>query len=98
MSCHHRSTIQHCKGIYNNPTTRRNFHSFLRTEWITTGNNWPLIAYASECVIQAVRETQVYTSLLNVDGGMQTVASFVVLMFASAVSMILYPEATKVEC
>ena len=64
-SCHHRSSIQFCKAIHEDPELSERFRNFLATEWITTDDNWPLIAKSNKCVTRAIRRTQVYWNIVD---------------------------------
>lgn len=59
-SCHHRSTIQYCRAVEDNPATSVLLRNFLRYEWETTDNNWSLVANHEKCVGNAITKTRAY--------------------------------------
>jgi hypothetical protein len=64
-TCHHRSTIQYCRDIEDNIARSLMFRNFLRTEWITSGDNWSLIANNERCVGNAIKKTRNYWRLVD---------------------------------
>lgn len=64
-TCHHRTTIQYCREIESNIGRSLGFRNFLRTEWRTTGDNWPLVANNNRCVGNAVLQTRAYWRIVD---------------------------------
>jgi hypothetical protein len=64
-TCHHRTTIQYCKDILYNIGRSVGFRNFLRTEWMTTGDNWPLVANNDKRVGNAIFSTRAYWRLID---------------------------------
>jgi hypothetical protein len=64
-TCHIRSTIHNCVDIKNDPARSVAFRDFLRTEWITTGDNWSLVANNDRCVGNSIASTASYWRLID---------------------------------
>ena len=58
--CHHRTTIQYCPQIEDNPITSAAFRLYMRRDWETTDNNWSLIANHDREVGNAISATKNY--------------------------------------
>jgi hypothetical protein len=58
--CHHRTSIQYCPQIENNPVVSASFRAFLRTEWETTDDQGALVSNHDRCVGNAVGITRDY--------------------------------------
>lgn len=63
--CHHRSTIVACPYVQSNKKLLQDFKRVLVTDWITTDNNWALIAGTSRGVGRTVLYTREYFSLTD---------------------------------
>lgn len=42
--CHHRSSVQYCPAIQDNFINQKAFADVLRSEWMTQGDNWSMVA------------------------------------------------------
>jgi hypothetical protein len=62
-TCHHRTSILYCKDILDNIRRSVGFRNFLRTEWMTTIDNWPLVANSDKRVTNAIAFTRYYWML-----------------------------------
>ena len=75
-SCHLRTTIQYCRDIEGDIGRSLGFRNFLRTEWITTEDNWSLVANNDRCVGNAIAFTRSYWRLID------SATGFIVSSFA----------------
>lgn len=64
-TCHIRTSIQYCKDIEGNTVRSLAFRNALRTEWITTGNQWSLVANNDRCVGNSIAQTRGYWRLVD---------------------------------
>ncbi len=64
-TCHHRSSIQYCPDIQNEFFMQKAFADVLRTEFITSENNYTMIANNDRCVGNAIMETKNYWRIID---------------------------------
>lgn len=81
-SCHHRSTIQYCRAIEDNPARSFLFRNFLRYDWETTDVNWAYIANHDRCVGNAITNTRAYWRIRD----SAVTSTFSILAFAFLMS------------
>ncbi|CAI2371728.1 unnamed protein product [Moneuplotes crassus] len=65
LTCHHRSSIQYCPAIQDNFLWNKAFADIRRTEFITEGDNWPLVANSDRCVGRTIKKTMNYWRIVE---------------------------------
>uniref|UniRef100_A0A7S3KNC0 Dickkopf N-terminal cysteine-rich domain-containing protein n=1 Tax=Euplotes crassus TaxID=5936 RepID=A0A7S3KNC0_EUPCR len=65
LTCHHRSSIQYCPAIQNDFFWNKAFSDVRRTEFITEGDNWPMVANHDRCVGQTIKKTMNYWRIID---------------------------------
>jgi hypothetical protein len=63
--CHHRTTIQYCPQIEDNPIVSAAFRLYMRRDWETTENNWSLIANSDRDVGNTISVTKNYWRIVD---------------------------------
>lgn len=76
--CHHRSTIQYCREIEDNPLISLAYRQFMLREWETSGDNYALIADSQRCSGEAITLTKSYYRMK--DSAMGTVMTYFALV------------------
>jgi hypothetical protein len=78
FSCHHRSTIQYCRGIEDNAITSGGFRLFLERETLTQGDGYSMIANNQRCSGNNIVSTRGYWRIL--DSAQGTVMTYFALV------------------
>lgn len=84
--CHHRTTIQYCPKIEDNPIVSAAFRLYMRRDWETTGNNWALVANHDREVGNAISETKNYWRI--VDSAYTATVSSIILAAGVVMSLV----------
>jgi hypothetical protein len=63
--CHHRTSIQYCIHIQESFFYQKAFNSAILNEWLTTGDNYPMIAENDKNVGNAITKTRDYWRIVD---------------------------------
>lgn len=85
LQCHHRSTIQYCRGIEDNELISAAFRLFMQNEWETTGEGYPMIAKGDRCSGNEIVTTRGYYRLIDSAQGMTMTYFMLVAAFLGLV-------------
>lgn len=78
VSCHHRSTMQYCRGVEDNVVVSQLMRFFMQTDYETTGNGYPYIANNDRCTGNAMVNTRNYWRII--DSAQGTVMTYFALV------------------
>ncbi len=65
LNCHHRSSIQYCPDIQDDFFWNKAFSDLRRTEFITEGDNWSMVANSDRCVGRSIKQTMNYWRIVE---------------------------------